>query len=271
MKALLLPHPVLLPNGSDYKDGRKFDMTVGKPQHTMDGKILVSVHFVLESAFVKRLIAKNRAKIFVIVQCAKTYKRKTYTTEGMEMELHLPLVDYVDKITLSPHIASTEPIKPFRSTEHHGEFRGITIDVPAGAILARGSDTDLTIDSLQTLGAAIQLLTNNDLEKGEYRIDVSEDYVKIYMHEETRCYVEFLRKSNRSNLRMLYQSVYMVALTHAMQHIADDADRKWAEALKKTLDANNIKIDDLKDNAYKYAQQLLKYPLKRDLERDAND
>ena len=265
---MLLPHPVLLPDGRDYKNGRKFDMTVGKPQHTMDGFILVSVRFVLESAFMKRLLSKKRAKIFVIVQCSKTYKRETYTAERMELELRLPLVDYVDKITLSPHIVSTEPIKSFRSTEHHDEFSGVTIDIPTGAILARGSDTDLMIDSLQTLGAAIQLLTNNDLERGEYRIDVSEDYINIYMHEETRRYVEFLRKSK---LYRLFPSVYMVALTHAMQNIESEDNRKWAESLKKTLDDNNIKIDDLNDNAYKYSQQLLKYPLKRDPDGDTID
>ena len=269
MKVRLIPHPVLLPEGSDYKDGCRFDMTVDKPRHTLDGCILISARFVLESAFMKRLISKKKAKICVIVQCSKTYKREVHAIEGMDWELRLPLADYADKITLSPHIASTEAIKQFRSTEQHDEFNGIAIDVPAGSILARGSDVDLTIDSLQTLTAAIRLLTGDGLERGEYRIDVGDDYINIYMDEETRQDVELLRKSN---MRMLFQSVYMVALTHALQNIERDDNRKWAESLKKTLVANNITVDDeLKMNAYKHAQKLLKYPLKRDSEGNAID
>ena len=148
MKVRLLPHPALLPDGMDYRDGCKFDMTVDKPRHTLDGHIRVSAHFILESGFMKRLISKKKAKICIIVQCSKTYKREIYAVDGMMKELRLPLTDYADKITLSPYIASTEEIKAFKSAEHHDEFRGITVDVPAGAILAYGSDTDLTIDSL---------------------------------------------------------------------------------------------------------------------------
>ena len=92
---------------------------------------------------------------------------------------------------------------------------------------------------------------------------------RIEVASTTRRYVEFLRQSD---MRVLFQSVYMVALTHAIQDIEPDDNRKWAEALRKTLEDNNIKIDkDLKTNAYKHAQKLLKYPLKREPERDAID
>ena len=80
------------------------------------------------------------------------------------------------------------------------------------------------------MSAAIRLLTGEGLERGEYRIDVGDDYINIYMHEETRRYVEFLRQSD---MRVLFQSVYMVALTHAIQDIEPDDNRKWAEALRK--------------------------------------
>ena len=259
MKAMFLPHPVLLPGGSDYKDGCRFDMTADGPQHTMDGYILVPVSLVLDSAFLKRLVSQKKAKVVVVVQCARTYARRAYVMSGIKKEMRLPLTEYADKITLSPYVASTEPIRPFHSSEHHDEFGSMPVEVPAGAILARGNAVELTIDSLRTLGAAIQLVTNNGLEKGEYDIDLSENYIKISMQDETRRQVEALRKTNRG---MLYQSVYMAALTRAMQDIEPDDDRKWAESLKKTLDGHSIKIDDdLKVNAYKHAQKLLKYPL----------
>ena len=260
MKKLLIPHPILLPEGPDYINGCKFDMTTGDAQHTMDGNIRIPITFALKSEFIHDLISKNKAKIIVLVKCSKTYKRMKIEINGMEHQLTLPLSDYLDKITLLPYITATEAIESFKSAEHHDEFTGIHIGVPAGAILARGSDSELTIDSLQTLNAAMQLMTNNKLEDGEYRFDVTDNYIKIYMNDETRRKVEILRKSKKSRL---YPSVYMAVLTYAMQNIEDNEDKKWAEALKKTLDENKIKIDDqLKENAYMHTQRLMEYPLK---------
>ena len=268
MKTLLLPHPVLLPNGSDYKDGCKFDMTNDEPKHTLDGNILVSVHFVLESVFMNSLIKKKQAEFFMVVKCAKTYKREVYRTNNTEISLRLPLAEYADKITITPYIASTTYIKSFTSSEHHQEFHDIPINLPVGVILAYGSDLELTIDSLQTLSAAICLVDNNNLKEGEYEIDVNDDHINIKMHKKTRHQVEHLRKRN---MNILFPSIYMSALTHALQTLDDNTHRKWAEALTKTLKAHNIKTDELKENAYKYAQQLLKNPLNRILDIKEQD
>lgn len=266
MKKLLIPHPILLPEGPDYINGCKFDMTTGHAQHTMDGNIRIPITFALKSEFIHDLISKNKAKIIVLVKCSKTYKRMKIEINGMEHQLVLPLSDYLDKITLLPYITAAEAIESFKSSEHHDEFAEMHISVPAGAILARGSDSELTIDSLQTLNAAIQLMTNNELKGGEYRFDVTDNYIVIYMNDETRRKVDILRKSNKNRL---YPSVYTAVLTYAMQNIKDNEDKKWAEALKKTLDENKIKIDDqLKENAYMYTQRLMEYPLKYVMEDD---
>ncbi|MDE0090074.1 MAG: hypothetical protein OXP12_01790 [Thaumarchaeota archaeon] len=263
MKALLMPHPVLRPEGTDYRAGLRFAMSLaGRPTHTLDGEILVPVRFDLKSRFMQGLIRDGRAGINVVVKCARTYERSVFKVDGTEATLRLPLGRYADKISLSPYVYAAEPIRPFRSAEHHAEFSGMRMDLPAGAILARGCDEELTIDSLQTLSAAIRLMTNSDLEEGRYDVDVEGDYIEISMHEKTRRDVESLRKTN---LRVLYQSVYMAALTHAIQNVAQVRGRKWEVALRRTLEKIDVAVDneeDLRDNAYRYAQILLQFPVK---------
>ena len=269
MKKLLLPHPVLLPVGKDYEQKYGFEMSVGKAQHSLDGNILIPVEFNLQSAFIRNLWRNKKAKIIVLVKCSKMCRRASFEINNMSTKIVLPLYDYVDKITISPYITSTEKIKPFKSSEHHKEFAGMQISVPKGAILARGSDSVLTIDSLPTLNAAIRLMTENTLTDGEYRFDVTDDYIKIYMNKETRARIETLRGTSQGRL---FPSVYMTVLTYAIQNIDDNAGRKWAESLKKTLEDNKIKTDDLIHDAYKHAQRLLKYPLEHIMEdAAAND
>ena len=269
MKTMLMPHPVLLPNGSDYRNGRRFDMTVDNTTRTIDDHVVVSLHFELESSFMRRLIAKRRAEYFVVAKCARTYKRETYRTTKSKIRLNLPLAVYADKIILTPYIASTDAIKLFRSVEHHEEFGGVGISLPAGAILARGSDSELTVDQLRTLSAAICFVDDDRLKNGEFEIDVNDDYINIKMHKDTRQKVERLRKGN---LNVLYPSIYMSALTHAIQSLEANPGRKWVEALTKTLKDNGIEIDErLTENPYRYAQQLLQNPLNRILEQELDD
>ena len=51
----LLPHPLLLSESRDYKDGFSFVMDIKSPQHTLDEKISVPVKFVLKSKFIDRM------------------------------------------------------------------------------------------------------------------------------------------------------------------------------------------------------------------------
>ena len=262
MKSIFVPHPVLRPSGADYQQG-VFDMSLtDKPQYTLDGKILVPVQFNLESKFINKLIHDKKARITVVIKCPRTYERTIVDVDGLKSMLELSRGSYADKIWLSPHVSATEPIEHFKSKEHHAEFSDIEINLPAGAILARGSDTELTIDALQTLSAAIHLMTENSLEKGQYSMNVGGDHIEIYMHEETRRGVESMRKTSK---HLLYPSVYMTVLTHAIQNITTDGDRKWEESLRKTLKNIDVPIDneeDLQRNAYMYAQKLLKYPVR---------
>ena len=224
MKHLLLPHPVMMPGGNDYPNGL-FDMTINDRKRTVDEKIVMKVRFELKSGFMRRLIKEGKAECVIVAKCSRTYMRESIRIAGNEVELELPLSEYADKIIITPYIASTKAIEKFRSKEHHKEFAGIDLSLPAGAILARGSDSEMTVDSIRTLGAAIRLVTDNKLDRGEYVIDVSDDYINIKMHNDTLREVNRLRNSK---MGILYPSIYMSAMTHAMLELDDNKHRKWA-------------------------------------------
>ena len=273
MRIGMIPHPVLLSRSVDYTDGFKFDMQVEDPQYTLDEKISISTQFVLESRFINEMIKKGRAKIFLVIKCPKTYARDTIPINGMEEKLELLLSKYVDKIKISSYIAALEEIKHFKSDEHHRDFAGVDLTVPAGGILARADDIELEIDSLQTIQSAIILVTNPKLEDAKYEIDLDDECIKISANDATRRKIERVRSSGRK----LFPSLYMVVMMHAMQNIAEHSERKWADALYKTLEAMHAKQkkkfnkEDVRDNAYEHAQMLLGNPMKYIIEEIEND
>lgn len=254
----LIPHPVLASNRSDYKKESSFSMTIDSSQRTIDGNIRVSMKFVLKSNFIYRLITSQQAEFCVVVKCSRTYKRDIYQTGDTDISWDLSLGDYADKIVMSPFIVSTQTLDSFKSEEHDEEFHEIPFSVPAGSILAIGAGYEFTVDSLQTLGAAIRLVTYNELEDGEYVIDVEDEYINIRMNADTHRKVDNIRKTNKN---ILYPTLYMSALTHAIMHVDEATDRKWAQVLDKTLDKRNINKDDIKDAPYLIAQKLLINPL----------
>ena len=270
MKTVIMPHPVLLPISTDYKEGSNFEIEIEKePTHTLDGMIVMTVNFNLESKFIESLIKKDKAKLCMVVKCVKTNSRRMLEKDVGVNEIKLPLSEYFDSITLSSYVTTTAPINKFKSSEHHHEFSNVNVSVPTGAILARASDKILKIDSLQTIKAAIQFSTRNDLKDWEYRVDVSGDYIKIFMNTDTLREAKNVRHSND---KALFPSLYTVTLIQAIQTIEEYDTKEWAKALRKTLEGYGIKInDELKKDAYMHVQKLLKYPSMSVQESNDND
>ena len=102
------------------------------------------------------------------------------------------------------------------------------------------------------------MTTRNDLDEGKYVIDIADEQINIQMHEKTRRSVEKLRSADKD---ILFPALYMSALTHAIQNMEENKDRKWAEALAKALKPHKPDKDDLKEKPYKYAQLVLNNPL----------
>ena len=214
----LIPHPVLVSNGNDYKEESSFSMEIDSNQLTIDGKIRITAQFTLKSRFIQRLLEKKHARFCVLIRCSRTYKRHIYQTPTTELSLNLPLAEYADEIKVEPFIVSTKDIEYFKSAEHNREFLGIPIKVPAGAILAIGGGHKFTVDSLATLSAAIKLVTRNELEDGEYMIDVSDDHIEIQLNADTYHKVNSKRKTG-----ILYPTLFLSALTHAIMHVDENS------------------------------------------------
>ncbi len=264
----LIPHPVLSPDRQDYQKECIFDTSIdGNVQRTLDGCIKIEMTTDLKSRFLSQQITDGNAGFFIAVRCPSTYARQVFQIRESKTTITLTEADYAEKITLLPYIAAIRNIEAFSSAEHDREFKGIRCHLPAGAILAMGDTHELTLDSIQKIGSAIQIIPEKSVGEDQYRIDLSGDKIQIRMHKTT-----FNRVRARRNARdhVLFPSLYMSAITHAIQELGDNLDRKWAQALTDSLKKRGYE-PPYKESPYVIAQNLLENPLRHILKDDAGN
>lgn len=268
---LLLPHPVIKPDGFDYNDGCIFDTEM--EASLISGSIHIKVSHNLTSSTLNDLITSKKAKFFVMINCTKTHQRVVKSYSETSISLDLPIADYADKINITPYVAAVEKISSFDSEEHDDEIRKSSpggMDLPAGAILAVGRSNEITLDSIKSIEAAIRIMPNPDVAEGTYAIDTHDEYVEIVVHPNTQKSLEIIHDKARD---LLYPSVYLTAIEHALRAMEDSSGRKWVQGLEKTLERNNIRIDfeNLRSESLKHAQTILNNPLERIMKWDMTE
>ncbi len=255
---LLLPHPVIRPDGFDYRSECSFNMQINKATCTRD-KINLELSYELHSVFISNMIKKEKAKVFAMIKCSKTNQRVMFDFTETHRSLDLQLTDYAGKINIIPYVVTTEEIHNFKSEEHDDEIQKLRpdgMDLPTGAILAIGEQHEITIDSIEKIQAAISMVAKSTIGIGEYVIDANQDIISILINHKT---LEGVRRLRQSAGPVLYASLYLTAIEHAIRTLTDnDEDHLWIQALRKTLHNHNIQIDDdLKENANRHAQNIL--------------
>ena len=256
-ETLLLPHPVLRPDGFDYKDA-SFEMEV--KARRADGQLLADVSFALSSSTLSRMVESGQARFFVLAKCARTYHRCACSSGSTALRLAIPSGDVTDSVKLTPYVVASREIQWFASDEHDDEIRdmGVSGTVPPGAILAVGKSSAIELDSLNSVQTYIKLSSQEKMSKGLYSLGSQGDSIVITMNPETYAAVTVIRGHARV---LLYSSIYTAALEYAIHKMDDCSESKWAKALRKALEENGIDAETARDKANLHAQTLLKLPL----------
>lgn len=231
---LLLPHPIIRPDGFDYNHECGFNMSIKSATCTTD-TIQLELSYKLQSDTLNDMIEEKEAKIFIIIKCAKTNQRVVFDSAKTYMKLNLQLADYAGKLNMVPYVATSKEIHNFKSEEHVDEIHKLMpngMDLPTGAILAIGNQHEITIDSLENIQAAIHMVPKDSVKEGVYSIDTSGDRIAIVMNPKT---FDGVRRLYAKAVPVLYASLYVTAIEHAIRDLEDELNTPWAEALRKTL------------------------------------
>ena len=263
---ILFLHPVLRPGGFDYNKDCHFAMTITESKRSAEGVVGISATLDLASITLNQLIEKRKAQFLVMMQCAKTYYRSVGIFDGPQIILEIPSDSLAGTLHLTPYVVSSHDLDWIVSDEHEDEIRGIQGGdrIPKGSVLAVGASHVVEMDEIGTIQSAIKIQSNEQVKEGQYAINTVEDFVVIELGPRTYTNVARIRARLRE---LLYPSIYQAAIEHAMRKMGEEPDRKWAKALRKTLEDYKLGEDDVSNNPNHCAQVILDDPLGRMIDR----
>lgn len=260
MHSNLMPHPVLRPTGSDYREGCRFEIKDLKPRLTEQGDVVVDVSFKLTSFTLRKMITEHDAKYFVIAKSPRTYYRSCTESADTSMVIKMPDCELETVVTLIPYVVSTRKMPRFDSKDHDDEIRSLSSGtLPPGSILAIGAPYDIDLNDIGYDQSKIQMRRNDAVEEGTYTVEIADEFIVIEMSD-LFDQVEQMRKEAPE---MLYPSLYQAAIEHAIRNMEANMGAQWAEKLRMALTEHGINPDDeeLGEMANIHAQKLLKKPL----------
>lgn len=265
-----MPHPVLSKQRSDYAPECGFDILT---PHTVlaGGKdINITIKYQLTSPTLLELIAAERACYITVVECARTYRRETYSSRGDDDLLTLARSDWEESLTISPYVAATADIAGFNAPEHSAVVKALTpsgVDLPAGAILAIGDIKEVPLEPETGVAAIFDLAPDRNLKVGAFSTNLTGQRIAINLNPDDLSKVNAERNQS-GHEPLLHQSLYLHALDKAIRNLTDYPDLRWATVIRQKLAEHDIDPDaeDLAENSERHAQIIFQHPLKRMLE-----
>ena len=267
-----LPYPLLAPWTNDYVNA---EFTASVPNAVLkNGKhINLTVKFNLTSNLLKQLISGGQANYRALITCSKTFSRELIEPDqDDEAVILLESGDYDHEVELTPYVVAMQDIEGFIATEHATEFslhKSKGFDIPVAAILAVGDSSRITLEEGGSVESVMDLAPNELVEDGTFDVDLEDNRITIYVSMKDKKKIEALRMQGITSVQMaaLFPSIYLHAVVEALQHLSepDHAEKQWTHSIRRALERANIQVDDdeLKSNALKYAQALMKQPVGR--------
>ncbi len=272
---LVMPYPVLSSQRDDYAPECYFRMYTPHAQLGNRGQdIIVTVKYHLRSATLHQLIANRQACYCVLIECYRTYRRESQRAWDDEDLLVLECQDWQDKLTLTPYIVTTAPVLGFTASEHSPLVQTLIpngVDLPAGAILAIGDTTEVTLDN-DSVESVFDLVSDKQLEPGRFATDLTRQRIAINVHPDDLRQINRIR--SQSHAPLLHQALYLYALEKGVRNLVDHSDKRWAKVLERVLqdmellsgDAEDQDAEEWAENAERYAQIIFQQPLVRMLQ-----
>lgn len=254
------PYPVLRPYSDDYVDV-EFQALA---EFMIDGnEIKVHCSYLTSSVELQQQIALGAAKYVSIISCRETYFRHVITTDKPLIDEKIDAGSLKGEVAVDAYIVATKSIKNYGSPDINKEFGKKRFDFSPGEILAQDETLCIYVDRdlFKPISSVYELVKNDSLTGGEWRISLEQDQVRIEVSGPMKEAIDNSRSSNLGK-SVLINSLYFSAVVHTIQRLKEGGeygDLRWAKVMERQIHNHHIDIDNT--DAYIIAQKLMKNPL----------
>jgi hypothetical protein len=257
------PYPVLRPNVDDYIDG-DIQVTVDVTQSDDLQEVIAEIQFAVSVPELLALVSEGRAQFAVVFACRDTYFRKSAVSKvGTFTHKFIP-GQLRGEVLIYPYLVATADIKDFMCKWINSEFGDGPFAFEKGAALAVDAPQSIYVDrdSFKPISSAFDLVKDDNLPYGEWRVKAEQDRVHIAVHPDLKARIDLARNGN-PNKALLLNSIYMGAVMQCLSYLKQGDsydDFRWASIFKARCAELSIEVEKHPESWV--AQQLMKVPFK---------
>ena len=255
------PYPVLRPGSDDYIDV-EFQATV---DFKVDGSsITATISYALSLDDLKAQIVNGNAEYVCVISSRDTYHQTLLSSSTPSSEARFDVGALRGEVKVDTYVIVKQPIRDFTSKSINQEFGDGPFTFAVGDVMAQDETQVFYLDrdAFRSLTSVFELVKSDSLTDGVWKLDFSDEHVKIAVSPRMKESIDDARNENRNKI-ILKNSIYFAAVMQAVQHLKDAPDevdnRRWAEVIRRQ--AHNKGIELLDHDAYWITEQLMQYPI----------
>ncbi|MDM5332129.1 hypothetical protein QUF56_02600 [Ureibacillus composti] len=261
------PYPVLTPENDNYKKS-SFETTIEAEKSF--GQLYINLKCSLQDRQIAELIAEEKAKYALHIECPQTSFRQIYQSEQPNITAKIPDNVLRGKIDVHPFILASTEIEDYTNPNLDDFYQGYPITFEKGNILALGEAVEVVLfEEDEELHNLPSIVTVRRVEKEKVMtVDIDSDQIIIKLPK-----VEYDQYAINASSRLKETILSVVILPSLMDvfyrlkdNSEDYAEYKWYQVLTRIFEKNSRPLSQVINGTLsplEAAQMVLQQPLEK--------
>lgn len=258
------PHPVLAPWSADIA-GATIHAELTLREDGEAQQVDIHCETVLDQPDLVALIESGDAAFGCFITCLATGFRRLQRFGFPSGSHQFAPGALLGRVQLRPMVWATRPVAGYGPQGMHPEF-GMPLDIEPGQILAL--DEELRVDVLRpplpSIESIFEIFSSDEVEDGDFQIDMSGDRIEILMSERTYSLVQTLREGDTAAKSVAMNAVFVPFVMEVLHQLAEGGEQyeqcRWFTPFSKRCEL--LDVDMKSPELLTDAQILLARPFK---------
>ena len=243
------PHPVLADWRDDYDKG-SFGAEIAYREDKSHDRIAISCDISLSNPELEHLLVEGEAAVGIFALCTATGLRELIPLMLGQSTHTFASGSLLGPVILRALIWTVEAIPDWQPKQIHSEFPP-TFDLRKGEVLAMGDELQIDIGNLPlpNLETIFSIEVREDLEKGDFEVNLDNPKITILAGRETYDLVETLRKDSKLG-PVVMNSVYVPVIMQVLSILRSEngtaqyEGKRWVKPFAERCDKLDVGFDD---------------------------
>lgn len=271
IRSKLYPYPVLSSANDDYT-GSSFTFTPNISKGPRE--VVFDFALNLQDSTLQQLISEGQAEFVIHIECPYTAFREIIRCSSESCSRHIVESRLNGKVSVCAFIVAKHDIRGYTNPAFNADYSDISFDIERGGILAVGGQCSVDIiketDELAKVPSIFSICRSAMDSDESMKIDLDGEKIAITLCAESFSNYRVMSGSP-AYLPVFHSMLILPALIYVFETLKrsgteDFEQRRWFRAIRRTLSAQGLKLDQTTLDTYEsfeLAQKLLELPVNK--------